>query len=391
VRIRYIIPVKSKIVIPDHWEFPVLGGVLRFVEERGLVKALEVVFANQSVQLAPTIQEHDSGQAKVSIQGRDSLLPAVRSVLEEATSFLECYSDIGLAVDEIEAKYEGESTEEEAQIRVKSMRIGNHEHASYLTFDMFTRAIMASQEKQGPKFEVALVSSARGALSSHRFIDSFRYSFLLIEFMYGGGQFKSASLKETFKKSAELRQLIERALAEKPIPRSAHASDTLDLLKSNPSVDALIDHLVDKRGFYFHGNIQRKDAWRPEQQQVAQVLSLITISIANSVAMQATASMFDEEFNKRHFEYARKVGAMVVFQIKYTFTIPGEKVQHDDQVSVRVPGTKVTPRMAFDIAQRFMKAFEHDLPTAGLEHADCTVQETGEKVFDIKFYVEKQG
>lgn len=389
MRIRYIIPIKSKIIIPDHWEFPVLGGVLHVVEEKGLVKALEVVFSNQSIDLAPSIQEGGSGPAKFSIEGHDSLLPTVQSVLDGAVSFLECYSDIGLATNEIEAKYEGESAEEEARIHIKSMRVGTHEHSSFLTFDMFTRAIMAAQKGPGPKFEVALISSARNAISSQRFIDSFRYSFLLIEFMYGDGQFKSASLKEAFKKSVELRAIIEEALVEVLIPPRAHASDTLNLLRSNPSVDTLIDHLVDKRGFYFHGNIQRKDTWKPEQQEEAQVLALITVNVASSVAMRATAPMFDAELNKTHLEYARQAGAMLVFQIKYTFTIPGEKLPYENQMNIEAPGTKVAPRMAFNIAQHFMKAFERQLPTAGLEHAECIVQGTAEKVFDIKFYVEK--
>lgn len=366
-----------------------LGGVLRVVEEKGLVKALEVVFSNQSIQLAPTIRMLDSGPAKHAIEGHDHLLPSIRNVLEEAMSFLECYSDIGLASDEIEAKYEGESPEEEAKIQVKAMRLGSHELVSFLTFDMFTRAIMAAQKGAGPKFEVALISSARNALSSQRFIDSFRYSFLLIEFMYGGGQFKSASLKEAFKKSVELRSIIEEALVGTMTPSRAHASDTLNLLKSNPTVDVLIDHLVDKRGFYFHGNINRKDTWKPEQQDEAQVLALMTINIASSIAMRESAPMFDAKLNQKHVECARKVGAMIVFQVKYTFTIPGEKLPYDKQVSIEAPGTKVTPRVAFDIAQRFMKAFEHDLPTAGLEHAECIIQGTAEKVFDIKFYVEK--
>lgn len=390
MRIRYIVPIanKRKVIIPDHWDFSVLGGVFHVIEENGFVAAVEIVYHNQSTDLSPTIEQLGEGEIKCSITGRDDHLPFIRIILNDAMSFLQCYFGIGLSLDDVDVKYEGESPEEEDRIAVKSMKVGKYEQPLFLTFDMLTRAVMASEKGAGPKFESALISAARDALSEQRFIDSFRYSFLLIEFIYGNGQFKGSGLKDALRSSPKLRSIIERILVEDEWVKDEIPSDTLTILSGSPSVDDLISHFVDKRGFYFHGNIKRKDTWKPEQQGEAKVLAFVAIDIVSSVAQQAAITMFDETLNKRHFEYAKKAGALIVFQVKYAFRIPGESFSHDGQLNIQVPGTKVTPKVAFGVAQHFLQHFEHQLPTAGLDHVECTVQGNGQKVFDMKFHNE---
>lgn len=386
MRIRYTVPIKTKTIIPDHWEFPVLGGVCRVLEEAGLARALEIVFHNQPIELAPVIQELESGPAKFSIEAHDHLISLVRHTFEQAMSFLQCYYDIGLATDEIEAKYESENAAEEGRIAVKSMRVGKQEHTHWVTFDMLTRAVMAAEQGPGPKFETALLSSARDALFRQRFIDSFRYSFLLIEFIYGEGQFKGAGLKAALKQNSELRKIIEATLAERIQAWDVEASDTMALLKGNPSADTIIDHLVDKRGFYFHGNIKRRDTWKPEQQDQAKSLAILVIDIASTVAQQAATAMFDDNLNHKHLEYADRAGAKIVLEVKFTFKVPGENFSRDNQVTFTAPGTKLTPRLVQGVAKQFLELFEREQPTAGLERVDCTIQGTQEKAFEMKFY-----
>lgn len=358
------------------------------VEEKGLVTALEVVYQNQPIDLAPTIEEGGEGAVKYSITRRDNQLPFIQIILNDVASFLQCYFDIGLAFDDVEVKFEGETPEEERRIAIKSMKVGKHEEPIFLTFDMLTRAVMASEKGGGPRFEAALISAARSALSEQRFIDSFRYSFLLIDFLYGDGQYQRKSLEDAFKKSIDLRSIIESSLSDLGWVEDNGLSDTSVLLRKKPSVDDVIDHLVNKRGFYFHGNSKRKDAWKPEQQEKAKSLAFLAITIAYMVAQKAAAPMFDEELAKRHFESAKNAGAMIMFQIKYAFRIPGESFARNGQTNIQVPGTKVTPKLAFGVAQHFLQNFEQGQPTAGLDHVECTVQGTEQKVFDIKFYNE---
>jgi len=386
MRIRYTIPINRELIIPDHWDIPIQGGTCRVIEKNGRARALEIVFTDQPLTLAPHVEKLTEGPAKISIIGRDHQIAFVKRQLDEAMAFLHCFYDIDLGTDEIEAKYEGETPEEEKQIAVTAMSMAKHKPPLPLTFDMLTRAIMAAEKSDGPKFEATLTSTARKALSEQQFINSFRYSFLLIESLYGEGQFKSAGLKSTLKGNCGFVEIVKTALRDAIKPRPEHTSETWTLLSGTPTADDVIDHLVDMRGFYFHGNVKRRDAWKPEEQGKAEALALFAISIAQLIAQEAAAPMFKESYAERHLADAIKAGAEIVLQIKFKFREPEEKFQREEQMNFRLPGTRVTSRMALTVAQAFFQNFEHSLPVAALESAVCTVQGSGERVFDIQFH-----
>jgi hypothetical protein len=386
MRIRYTVPLKRKIIIDDHWEIPMQGGKLRVIEEDGYAKAIELTFEKQPLEYAPHLQQHGEGETVATITGRDHRLIFVKRQLDDAATFLECIHDIELITDEIDANYEGETPEEEAKIVIKSLSTGRHNPALPLSFDMLTRAIMAADKHDGPRFEATLAGSARKAVQAQEFINSFRYSFLLIESLYGEGQFKTAGLQATLKANQEFRNIVEFAIKDVIPAKDDHNSDTAKLLAAKPTADEVINHLVEKRGFYFHGNIKRKDAWKPDEQGAAASLSLLAIGIVTEISMKAADRMFNPEFEKRHFEDAISAGATIVFEIKFKFREPEEKFASEHKININMPGTKVTPRSAFAVAQHFLQLFQHNQPVSALSEAKCTVQGTGQKVFDLTFY-----
>lgn len=367
------------------------GGRLRVIETDGHATALELTFENQPFEYAPHIQRHDEGEVVATITGRDHLMAFVKRQLDDAATFLECFYDIELITGEIDVKYEGETPEEEAQIAIKGFSKGTHDPSLPLTFDMLTRAIMAAENHDPPRFEATLVISARKALRNQEFINSFRYSFLLIESLYGEGQFKKAGLQTTLKANREFRDILKLAIKDVIPARSDRSSDTAKLLSGKPTEEDVIDHLVEKRGFYFHGNVRRKDAWKPDRQDSAESLALLAISIATKLSMNAAEPMFTPQLEKRHFEDAMRAGAKIVFEIKFKFREPGEKFDRMQQINIAIPGTRVTPRSAFGIAQHFLQHFQDNLPVSLLREAECTVQGTGQKVFDLTFHVAEDG
>lgn len=214
MRIRYFVPFKRKIIIDDHWEIPMQGGKLRIIEESGYAKAIELTFEKQPLEYAPSFQKRATYEAMTTITGHDELIAFVKRQLDNAAIFLECFHDIELMTEEIEAKYEGETPEEETRLSIKSISMGRHDSALPLSFDMFTRALMAAEKYDGPRFEVAFVKSARKMLENQEFINSFRYSFLLIESLYGNGQFKTPSLQAALKSNQEFRNIVELAIKD---------------------------------------------------------------------------------------------------------------------------------------------------------------------------------
>lgn len=386
MRIRYTVPFTSKTRIPDHWPFPVAGGIGRVIEVDGVAQGLEVVFDNQPLDLAPTIRPANDGVAKYELRGHDHQIGHLRFLLDQAMGFLQCFFGVGLATDEIKAAFEPEHPGEEGKIQVHSIKTGTQEPIHHLNFSMLTRAVMAAAAGPAPVFEAALLASARDAMARQRFIDSFRYSFLLIEFLFGDGKFKGEALKAVFRKNDVLKGLIQELIAD-PVPfPDPGPSSTATLLAANPSVGDFIDHLVDQRGFYFHGNIKRKDTWKPEQQTAAKLLAFKTLELASRVGQRAADPLFDEQFTQQHFQNAKRSGAIIVLNVSATFIEPDNGLSRQARFSFTCPGTKLSAALLQGVAREFLGAFERQHPVEALRTVSCVRADTGEKAFEMTFY-----
>lgn len=227
-----------------------MDGVCRIIENDGYASALEITFHGEPIENSPKVEEISDGKIKLHITGRDNRLPVVKYHVEHAMAYLECFYGIDLDTENIEIKYEGETADEEDRIDVKGFKTGRNDAALPLTFDMITRAFMAAEVSEGPKLQSTLAKAARGSLISKAYIDSFRYSFLLMEFLYGDGKFKSNDLRSALNGNREFLALLDRALKNVMPLKGPGPDDTVELLKSNPNSGTVIAHLVEKRGNY---------------------------------------------------------------------------------------------------------------------------------------------
>ena len=384
--VRYRVNLRDPVSLEDHWPIPIMGGSLNAVTRDETVIAFEVVFSGQPVSFAPQIIPQKSGDAKYTILHRDKLLPFVKMRLEEAFSYIQCYFDVEILINEIEVEYAGETGEEEKQIRIKSYKSEKEKTTWIVPFDLLTRAIMAAEKGNAPKFEAGLLKMARTEMLQERYIDSFRYSFLLVESIFGDGKFKAAQLRDVFKANAGFVDIVANAVRERMPPKHSRDSDTEILLSNSPKPETVIDHIIRKRGFYFHGNVKRKNAWRPDEQEAAESLCLLSFSIANLICQAAAARMFDDSLSQRHLEDAKRVGAIMSMNVNFHFRDPQESFERQGNLRVAYPGTKVTSKMAVSAAKIFLDRFEEMAPLADLRSATCTVEESGEEVFDLQFH-----
>lgn len=385
--IRYLVELREPINLEDHWPISIMGGDLRVVSKDEKVIAFEITFSGQPVHLASAVETHEEGDIKFTITQRDTLLPFVKMQLGKAFAYLQCYFDVEILIREIEVEYAGETEEEEKQIKIKSFKSEREKRASMVPYDLFTRAVMAAETGKAPELEANLLRMARTEMLQERYIDSFRYSFLLIEFLYGDGQHKTAQLKAALKGSTEFMSIVRKAVKERVAPKRPRNSDTEQLLSAFPKAEAVIDHLVEKRGFYFHGNVKRKNAWRPHEQETAEALCLLSLNIAMLISHAAAAPMFDKSLSQRHFDNAKHVGAIMTMNINFRFHDPTDNFTKSGNVDIDTPGTKVTPKMAVNVAKHFLNQFKDMAPVADLRSVTCTVAGTGQKVFDMEFHV----
>lgn len=386
MKIYYTIPLLRKIIIDDHWPIPIQGGKLKVIEENGFAKALEISFENQPVKYAPHFQPPQIDGDVATIRDQDAIFPLVKRQLDGAFSFLECIFDVTLDLGQVATRYEAESPEEDSAILVKSFSTSKHEPILPLTFDMITRSIMAAEYSSAPKFEATLAKSARKALSSQEFINSFRYSFLLIESLYGKGQFKKEGLKYSLKSDHEFLEFVNFAIKDMIPALNDSSSITAKLLSKNPTSKDVIDHLVDRRGFYFHGNVLRKDSWKPEEQGEAESLALLSISIISQISMKAAEPMFLPDFSKRHFDDAMNEGAKLVFEVEFTFRNHGEEFPRKNRADINFPGKNTTPRASFEIGKYCLELFQHNQPSAALLKVECYEKGANQKIFEFTFH-----
>ncbi len=389
MKIIYKARLKEPVRLEDYWPAPFMHGEFCPVTEGDQVIAFEISFTGQPVTLAPKWEQMTDGTHYGSITIRDDLFPFVKMQLAEALAFIQCYFNVDVA-GEIEIEYIPETEEEDSQIPIKSWKRGRAEDKIPLTYDYFTRGIMAADKGSAPMFEATLVRSAYNAMRDGKFIDSFRYSFLLIDATYGDGKFRKEHLKEAFSESDALKGIIATVVNDPMSLRKVGQSDTGQLILSKPDPETIIEHLIDKRGFYFHGNRKRKDAWKPQEQKGAEDLCFLALEIAMGISHLAAAAMFEDKLSQRHFENAKKKGAIMTLKISFQYRDPGDPVDRSNSMNITVPGTKVTSRMGAYVAQQFLHRFQEVNPVGALKGASCVAEATGQKLFDITFHTPEE-
>ena len=370
--IRYTFKLRDPVIFEDFWPIPIMGGRLRTLKKNGnQVTGFFVELENQDPNLSLSLNHTPEAEVKAHIVGRDKLFPFVKIQIEEAFSYLQCYFNVEIISDEVETEYIAETEEEKGHIQVMSFSTGRNDIDPIIPFDIFARAVMAAEKGPSPVLESSFLQMARAELLRDRYIDSFRYSFLLIESVYGGGKFKSSQLKKELKGNSDFVRVLTDAMSTRIKPKNRKQCDTERLLSANAQVEDVIDHIVDKRGFYFHSNVTKKISWRPHEQEEAESLSLLAFAVANLIAVDAAKPMFDEELVERYHKAAKEAGAIMKTRIHFQFKDPTESFDREEQVEMSVPGTVPTAKQTVYLASNFFEYSKNQFPTADLMSASC--------------------
>lgn len=361
------------------------------VEDDGLVTAIEFEKSGCPIELAFRIDDSLEGPIKATITGDDYFVAEVRDHLDRAFSYLQCYFSTELELNRISIHHEAETDEEAERIVVHSFKLGKQDDRPLpITYDFITRAIMAAENGDAPQHEASLAHLARENLGRERYIDSFRYSFLLVEAMYGNGQSQKWALVDALESYPRFVEIIEQEIATWQRPKNAQHSETDSLLSGNPSTRDVIAHLVERRGHYFHANKRKPKAWSSKSQKEAESLAWFAVGIAQAIGHDAAEPMFAEKYGQRHFDEAGQMRAHVTMKIEYLYRIPEQEFIRKRELVAKLPGTKVTTQMAMHMLQNAMTHFEHNEPV-GTIHSIIARAEDGSEVFTVRFHTEKDG
>ncbi len=303
-----------------------------------------------------------SKDLKATITGDDYFVAEVRDHLDRAFSYLQCYFSTELELNRISIHHEAETDEEAERIVVHSFELGKQEDRPLpITYDFITRAIMAARMAMRPSMKRALpIWRARTWEASD--INSFRYSFLLIETMYGNGKSRQNQLISALESHTRFVEIIEQEVATWQRPKNAQHSETDNLLAGNSTTHSVIEHLVKRRGHYFHANKRKPKAWSSKSQKEAESLAWFAVGIAQAIGHDAAEPMFAEKYGQRRFDEAGQMGAHVTMKIEYLYRIPEQEFIRKRELVAKLPGTKVTTQMAMHMLQNAMTQVRHNEP-----------------------------
>jgi hypothetical protein len=249
---------------------------------------------------------------------------------------------------------------------------------------MVAQAFYASEDHEGPIFATSLLQMARQASLDRQYIEAFRYCFLIFESLYGGGKFKTPQLVDAMMSDIEFESLVSSTIADFTNDPMHRTSKAKSLTATYSTSRLMIEHLVDRRGFYFHGNIKRKDTWRPDEQHHAEELANFCMFLGLAVADAQAAPMFVPHIGKRYFDNAKNVGAIMSFLITFEIKDEHNRIERGS-MRIPTPGTIPTNGMAMGVHIKFLEWAQTELHGTSLVSAVANDETTGKELFRSQY------
>lgn len=165
---------------------------------------------------------------------------------------------------------------ETALARHTSLRIGVPENAHSRFRPGVLRAAARPRELD-PVWDLQLAFFRAAQIEMHRFqfVKAFFYFFFFLEGLFGGGQIKKAGLKQAFRESPDLVAALRRAMEGERANQSAATQE----------IEAVIDRIVDLRGFLFHNPKGRSEKWSPREQAAYAAEASLLAMTSNTIVL----------------------------------------------------------------------------------------------------------
>ena len=375
----------KRIKLEDCWPLQLQESLVEFEVLDGLAQAIVFTFKKQSMDLAPLLTEVRKDGIAANITFRDT----TRSIAVRTVKRFKDYINLFFLVDidERQASVEFLPTDEaeREQLAVFKFDLTSQKRQSDIPFSMISQAMFAGDNSSDdPSFASTLSKMAREAISEKLFIEAFRYSFLLFEGLFGGGKFKTNQLVDALHKSGDFTDQIQETLHEMRNDPLYARNKGRQFANRHNDVLSVIKEFVDKRGFYFHGNISKHNSWKPDQQEHAEELACFTVTLATNVAMSFSKAMFVDQIGKKIFDNAKSMGAIMTFQVQYV-EIDEDGNQSRRHYNATVPGTIPTSRIAVYLHKKFLEFAETELDGKTLLYAEARDLKTGAQLFHSKY------
>lgn len=265
MKIRYEVVLDEPLMIDGDWPLELSdGGLFRVKTEAGKAIAFEVEYSGKP-------SDHFRREDGV-LHLDDDRWTRMRPFFARLKSFIQMESEANFDPTEVFAHYDGETEAEKQDIpmhKVVLTKGDDRRSRRPLDHELLGAAVLASYsgDVEPPPFISELKSMSRRSEREGRYVDSFRYSFLIVDTLYGQGKFRTNQLVEALSSSEDLSNALEAARRVVRQRTEDATEDTAKILASDATTKDLMRHIVKRRGEYFHGTtaLKKTGDWRSEE------------------------------------------------------------------------------------------------------------------------------
>lgn len=383
--VRFRFPLSRPVKVEDSWPLSGFGATLELKREGDTVSAITVTFENQPITAAPRASRPAGGPFSLEIKSDDMLETHAKRIVGRLSDYVGLYYSLDVDFDDVYVEYIPANDDEKAQIAIFNARRFSPKPLSVIDFPTISQAFFAGESQDDPSYVSSLNKMARDTLTSKRYIESFRYSFLLFESVYGDGKFKTAELERAFINNSDFLSIIAAEISEiKLESRRGIDRDTLKFLSEIGDERAIIKYLISKRGFYFHGNLKRKDSWHPQDQDSAKTLATFCAQLTLRVCESFGRAMFAPEIGQKHMNNAVRHSAIVTINVVVNY-LDANLIQRSQKFDIRAPGNIPTNNMAIEVQALAISKFREVFPVYDLISVSGTASGGSAKIFDSTF------
>ena len=244
----------------------------------------------------------------------------MRRYFARLKGYIQCVAEINYVPVEVELMYEAETDEEKASVSVDKViltRGAIRKRKGIITYETLCGAAIGSlgEKQSNHHFIGELKNLSRRAEREGRYVDSFRYGFLLLDALYGKGQFKTTNLKTALKSEQALMDMVRDVRLQMREKIERIDDPTERILCGAFSDSEVIDHLVMMRGRYFHG---KKGAlmdldWANEE---GRNLCRFVNELTDIICREELRNVLSEESWDIYEKGARKSGKLVEIKLE---------------------------------------------------------------------------
>jgi hypothetical protein len=292
MKCKYTFKVNGCLKATDLKPITIRGWTFEFSEKDGIVDELSVTVPANNPEDLPSILNTPGSRSKATIHVPS---PAFLFIKREVRAIEGALSLFGVNTIDLNSPLQEwlpESKEDKEKLKLFNFKSKRGEidvsKLPSILFDIIARTVISADDIAD--IESQLAFCRKGIIDRHeeRYIEAIYDFYFFLESLFAQGKTKNHRVKEEFKQSKELRECIEDVLKKPHEIISPRREDLHRFMKKygGMSVDDIIEHIVDLRGFLHHHTPKRKNAWHPEEHQRYESEANLIAAIAFSVAMR---------------------------------------------------------------------------------------------------------